>query len=86
MTLIIRETRIHNPVKHLRWSIQQTYLTAFSCWLFLQKASSKKFDTVLNTPLMMMMMMMIIVMTITVNSKFVEYAREYKSYSFSSGK
>ena len=83
MTLIIRERRIHSPVKHLRWSFQQTYLTAFSCWLFLQKASSKKFDTVLNTPLMMMMMM---IMTINVNSNFVEYAREYKSYSFSSGK
>ena len=86
MTLIIRERRIHSPVKHLRWSFQQKYLTAFSCWLILQKASPKKFDTVLNTPLMMMMMMMIMVMTISVNSKFVEYAREYKSYSFSSGK
>ena len=27
---------IWNPVKHLRWSFLQKYLTVFNCWLFLQ--------------------------------------------------
>ena len=27
---------IRNPVKHLRWSFLQKYLTVFNCWLFLQ--------------------------------------------------
>ena len=40
-----------NPVKHLRWSFLQTLLTAIHRQLFPQKASSEKFDMVLNTSL-----------------------------------
>ena len=40
-----------NPVKHLRWSVLQKTLTAFSHYPFLQNAPSYMFDRVLNTPL-----------------------------------
>ena len=42
--------RIQNPVKHLRWSVLQKYLTNISRELFLQNASSQIFNRVLNMP------------------------------------
>ena len=34
---------IQNPAKHLRWSILQKYLQAFSCYLFSQNDPSQAF-------------------------------------------
>ena len=42
------QTCIQNPIKYLRWSIFQKYLTAFSRYLFSQSASSK--CKILRTP------------------------------------
>ena len=43
------ERRIQNPVKHLRWSVLQKWLTSFSRQLFLQNAPFQMFDRVLKT-------------------------------------
>ena len=44
------ERRIQNPVKHVRWSLLQKYLTAESHKLFVKKSPFLMFDSVLNTP------------------------------------
>ena len=45
------QRRFQNTDKHPRWSIVRRELTAFSCELFLQQATSLVFGRVLNTPL-----------------------------------
>ena len=40
---------IQNPIRDLRWSVLRKQLTAFSCQLFSQDATSQMVDRVLNT-------------------------------------